>query len=72
MANRKKPTNKEMLQEIQYLGKRLVMMEQVLNKYVSALDLYIMFQENDDKFREFIEIKLKEQSERKDKAVAEV
>ena len=72
MANRKKPTNKEMLHEIQYLGQRLVMMEQVLNKYVSALDLYILFQKNDDKFREFIEKKLKEQADKKEKAVAEV
>jgi len=55
MANKKKPTNKEMVQEINYLGQKLMMMEQVLQNYVKAFDLYVAMNKHEKKFKKFID-----------------
>lgn len=54
MTKRKKPTNKEIVSEINHLGQRLMMLETIVQRYVSAVDMYIQFQDNDEKFKDFL------------------
>jgi hypothetical protein len=66
MTKRKKPTNKEMVQEINYLGQRLMATESVLQNTVKVMDLYINFNKDQDKFKKYVE-KLAKMKLKKDK-----
>jgi hypothetical protein len=70
MANKKKPTNKEMVREINHLGQRLMMTEQVLTNYVKVFDLYLNYRKDDKKFQKYIktmsEKNLKAKEKKKD------
>ena len=68
MSKRKKPTNKEIVAEINHLGQRLMMLETIVQRYVSAVDMYIQFQDNDEKFKDFL---LKKAEEAKEKVSKE-
>ena len=70
MANKKKPTNKEMVREINHLGQRLMMTEQVLTNYVKVFDLYLNYKKDEKKFQKYIktmsEKNLKAKEKKKD------
>tara|TARA_R100000900_G_scaffold124942_1_gene99503 strand:- start:449 stop:652 length:204 start_codon:yes stop_codon:yes gene_type:complete len=63
----KKPTNKEIVGEINHLGQRLMMLESIVQRYVSAVDMYIQFQGNDEKFKDFLVKKAKDLKEKESK-----
>jgi len=54
MANKKKPTNKDIVREINHLGQRQMMTEQVLTNYVKVFDLYLNYKKDNDDFQKFI------------------
>ena len=64
--NSKKPTNKDMVQEINYLGGRLVQVENVLRNTIVVLDGYIQYKKDDDDFKEYLESKRKKETSVKD------
>ena len=70
MANKKKPTNKEIVREINHLGQRLMMTEQVLTNYVKVFDLYLNYKKDEKKFQKYIktmsEKNLKAKEKKKD------
>ena len=66
-VKKKKPTNKEIVQEISYLGQRLIMTERVLNQYIKLFDLYLNFKKDSDKFKKFVEDLAKKDTKVKEK-----
>lgn len=66
-VKKKKPTNKEIVQEISYLGQRLMMTERVLNQYIKLFDLYLNFKKDSDKFKKFVEDLAKKDTKVKEK-----
>ena len=66
-VKKKKPTNKKIVQEISYLGQRLMMTERVLNQYIKLFDLYLNFKKDSDKFKKFVEDLAKKDTKVKEK-----
>ena len=50
----KKPTIKEIVKEVNYLGGRLVQLESVLRNTVAVVENYIKFNKDEDKFKTYI------------------
>ena len=58
--NTNKPTNKDILAEISYLGQRLMSLGIVVDNLAKIFDLYISFKKDKKKFEKF----LKDQAEK--------
>ena len=65
--NINKPTNKDMIAEINFLGERLMSLTTVVSNMSKVLDLYITFRKQNKKFEKFIKEKAKEHNETKPK-----
>ena len=52
---KKKPTNKEVLEEINYLGHKVVETHMALRNLAKVVDMYILFRKQNKKFPKFIE-----------------
>jgi len=55
---KKKPTNKEMLDEIQFLGSKLFEVFNQVKNIASVVDLYILYKKDEKKFEKFVQEKL--------------
>jgi hypothetical protein len=60
MTKRKKPTNKEIVQEVQFLGNKVYEMYNQVRNIASVIDLYIAYNKDADKFEKFVNKRLKE------------
>lgn len=50
----KKPTIKEIVKEVNYLGGRIVQLESVVRNTVAVLENYIKFHKDEDKFKDHL------------------
>ena len=71
MANKKKPTNKELLNEINLIGNKMMDLYMAVKNIGNILDLYLLYNKDTEKFTEFIQKKLKEKAEEDKKAKKE-
>ena len=71
MSNRKKPTNKEVIEEVKFLGSKLYEMHGNMKNVASIVDLYILFKKDDKKFAKFVDKKLIEAKTKLDSAPKE-
>ena len=71
MAKRKKPTNKELLQEIDVIGNKMMDLYVALRNIGNVFDLYIAYNNDAEKFAKFITDKAKEKAEADKKAKEE-
>lgn len=70
MTKRKKPTNRELVEEINYLGQRLIRTEQILQNYVKAFDLYVAMKKDEKKFKTFIDTTIKKAEKEQKKSAS--
>ncbi len=68
MTRRKKPTNKELVQEIGFLTQKVFYLENVISNYIRAFDLYIKFKKDDLKFKNYIVKETEKANKEADKA----
>ena len=59
-ANTKKPTNKEIVMEINYLGQKLMTLATVVNNLSKVLDLYVSYRGQTEEFTKFLKDKADE------------
>tara|TARA_Y100000593_G_scaffold90425_2_gene176807 strand:+ start:715 stop:942 length:228 start_codon:yes stop_codon:yes gene_type:complete len=71
MANKKKPTNKELLNEINLVGNKMMDLYAGLRNLGNIFDLYLVYKEDQESFNKFIQEKLKEKAEADKKAKEE-
>tara|TARA_R100000458_G_C8258697_1_gene234443 strand:+ start:705 stop:932 length:228 start_codon:yes stop_codon:yes gene_type:complete len=71
MANKKKPTNKELLNEINLIGNKMMDLYVGLRNLGNIFDLYLVYKEDQESFNKFIQEKLKEKVEADKKAKEE-
>lgn len=65
MANKKKPTIKELSKEINYIGNKMVDTHMMSRNIGNVFDLYLLFKGETQDFMKFVTDKLKEKAEEK-------
>jgi hypothetical protein len=65
-SKKSKPTNKELTQEINYLGGRLVQLENIVRNTIVVVDNYIQFKGDDEEYKKYLESKKRKETSVKD------
>ena len=58
--------NKEIVQEVNYLGSRLMNTDQMLRNFIVMFDRYVKYNKDDEKFRKYLDDEKKERVSVKD------
>ena len=65
-SKKQKPTSKDIIGEVNYLGNRVVQLEGVVRNLVTVVDKYIKFKGDDDKYKSYLEEEAKKRNSIKD------